>query len=307
MSWPVAIKVQFLHEPLPKLVAAKQAIASGKSTFEDQIVLLVHFAQSQQWSRAFEHLEQAEKLADGKPGLRWIKNSFLNVSRHREELKQRMLAEAAQMAKTPSAEKESTDDLFLANHLLGQSSGILEANEMLALLDVLKPVFERQPNYLLGMKQWMQQRANYLQQTGRSDEWLALQKQLAEEYPHDANLQQQYAQNLANSSDFESAYAWITRVLNDDARWLPYEEESLRNCYSQLLERQGRYSELVDYLTGWLKRNPPKRLALSAISQCIGQKRSDGRCERAYRAMAKRRPNAGAIVARSSRKAPGGR
>jgi tetratricopeptide (TPR) repeat protein/outer membrane lipoprotein-sorting protein len=249
-------QIQFLHEPLPKLVAAKQAIAGGKPTFDNQVVLLLHFARSQQWSRAMQYLEQAEKLADGKPGIRWLRNAFLNVSRHREELKQRILAEAGQLAQSPSVGKHISDDLFLANHLLGQSSGILEANEILALLDVLKPVYERQANYLLGIKQWKQQRLNYLQQTGRSDEWLALQKQLAEEYPHDSNLQQQYAQNLANSGDFESAFAWLARVLTEEARWLPYEEESLRNCYGQLLERQGRYSELADYLTEWLNKHP---------------------------------------------------
>jgi tetratricopeptide (TPR) repeat protein len=249
-------QIQFLREPLPKLTAAKQAIASGKATFDDQAVLLLRFAQIQQWSRAQEYLEKAEKLADGKPGLCWIRNAFLNVSRRREELKDRILAEAGKLAKPSSAGNSISDELFLANHLLGQTSGILEANEMLALLDTLKPVFERQPQYLLGLKQWNQQRVNYLQQTGRSDEWLALQKQLAQEYPHDANLQYQYAQSLANSGDNESAYAWITQALTDEARWLPHEEEMLRNCYCQLLEQEGRYPDLVDYLAEWMKRNP---------------------------------------------------
>ncbi|MGA2799107.1 MAG: hypothetical protein ABSE63_16125, partial [Thermoguttaceae bacterium] len=250
-------QIQFLHEPLPKLIVAKQAIASGMANFDDNVVLMLHFARSQQWPRAMEYLEETKKLADGKPGLCWIRNAFLNVSRRREELKQHILAEAAQLAQSPSTGNQFIDDLFLANHLLGQSASILEANQMLALLDALKPVFERQPQYLLGLKQWNQQRANYLQQTGRSDEWLALEKQLAEQYPHDANLQQQYAQNLANSGDYESAYAWIARVLTDQARWLPNEEEMLRNCYAQLLEREGRFPELVDYLAGWMKRNPP--------------------------------------------------
>ncbi len=271
-------QIQFLHEPLPKLTAAKQAIADGKAKFDDQVVLLLYFARSQQWSRAQEYLEKAEKLADGMPGLRWLRYAFLNVNRRREELKQSIFAEAEKLAKQSSAGNFVSDDMFIANHLLSQSSGVLEANEMLALLDALKPVFERQPQYLLGLKQWNQQRANYLQQTGRSDEWLALQKQLAEEYPHDANLQQQYAQNLANSGDIESAYAWITRVLTDQARWLPNEDESLRNCYSQLLEREGRYPELVDYLAGWIKRSPP---GMSAYQQYLSALVKSGRMDEA--------------------------
>jgi predicted Zn-dependent protease len=253
-------QIQFLHEPLPKLSAAKQAISSGKAAFEDQIVLLLHFARSQQWSRAQEYLEKAEKLADGKSGARWMRCAFLNVSRRREELKQNIMARAKKLVTQASDDISiisASDAMFLANHLIGQSSGILEANEMLSLLDAIKPVFERQPQYLLGLKQWNQQRVNYLRQTGRSDEWLALQGQLAKEYPHDANLQQQYAQDLANSGDLEAAYAWIAKSLVDRSRWLPYEDEMLRNCYCQLLEQEGRYPELVDYLAEWMKRNPP--------------------------------------------------
>ncbi|MGD0384415.1 MAG: hypothetical protein ABSA77_12915, partial [Thermoguttaceae bacterium] len=265
-----------LREPLPKLTAAKKAIASGKATFDDQAVLLLRFARIQQWSRAQEYLEKAEKLSDGKPGVRWIRNAFLNVSRRREELKQNTMAEAEKLAKTSLAGNSISDELFLTNHLIGQSSGILEANEILALLDILRPVFERQPPYLLGLKQWNQQRVGYLQQTGRSDEWLALQKQLAREYLHDSNLQYQYAQSLAGSGDIESAYAWITRSLTDEARWLPQEEEMLRNCYCQLLEQEGRYPDLVDYLAEWMKQNPSSMMVYQRyLSALVKSGRTD--------------------------------
>ncbi len=260
-------QIQFLHEPLPKTIAAKQAIADAKATFDDQVVLMLHFAQSQQWNRAIEHLNQAEKLSDGKTPMRWVRSALLNVSRRREELKQRTLADAGQLAQSPSDGKQISDDLFLANHLLGQSSGILEANEMLALLDVLKPVFERQPQYLLGMKQWNQQRANYLQQTGRSDQWLALQKQLAEQYPHDANLQQQYAQNLANTGDYEIglclAYARTGQrgPLVAQRRRIAAQLLCPIAGASRPLRRVGRLFERL------AETEPAGRIALPAISQ----------------------------------------
>ena len=277
-------QIQFLHEPMPKLSAAKQAIADGKATFEDRIVLALHFAQSQQWGRSLEHLEQAEKLAEGKPGMRWIQNAFLNVSRRGEELRQRIMAEGGKLAQSPPAEYQIANELFLANHLLGQSSGILEANEMLALLDALKPVFERQPQYMSSMKQWKQQRVNYLQQTGRSDEFLALLKQMAEEYARDAGIQQQYAQNLVNTGDFKAAYSWITSVLNDEARWLPNEDEMLRNSFAQWMAQQGRYAELVDYLTAWLKRNPT---SVSPYQQYLSALVKSGKLEEANAIMEK--------------------
>jgi predicted Zn-dependent protease len=302
-------QIQFLHEPLPKFAAAKQAVADGKASFEDQIVLALHFAQSQQWTRAQEYLDNAEKLCSGKPGACWMRYAFLNVSRRREELKQNIMAEAEQLAKMPALTPDPSpkkgegradtsgpspkkgegrdgfslsDQWSLANHLIGQSSGILEANEMLALLDALKPVFERQPQYMLGQKQWRQQRLNYLRQTGRSDEWLALQAELAKQYPHDVNSQQQYAQDLYNSGNRESAYAWLAQSLADNARWLPNEEETLRNCYCQFLEQEGRYPELVDYLAGWIKRNPPNT---SAYQRYLSALVKSGRMDEAYAAM----------------------
>ena len=94
----------------------------------------------------------------------------------------------------------------------------------------------------------------------QADQALALWKQLAEEYPHDYSLQQQYANELVNTSqDYEAAYAWLRKVLVDDARWLPYEEESLRSTYAQLLRQEGNYAELADFLGQWSQRNGRNR------------------------------------------------
>ena len=59
-----AAQVQFLHEPLPRLVDAKKALAAGKATFEDQVVMALHFERSQQWARVMEHwrTRRAEQL-----------------------------------------------------------------------------------------------------------------------------------------------------------------------------------------------------------------------------------------------------
>jgi len=270
-------RVQFLGEPPVKLVDAKRAFSQGKATFDDQMTLLLYFCDSQQWPRVLEHLEQAEKLAGDKPGLRWVRSAILNVSRRREELRQRVLDEAARLANPPSppaplpqtgegsheaaskpqpAQAADSEELYLADYLVGQGSGVLEANEMLALLDALKPVYGRQPKYLLGMKRWTQNRVNYLQQAGQPAEALRLQEQSAKEYPHDSSAQQQYAQALANVGEYDAAYAWLDRVVKDEAKWQPYEEESLRQTYTQLLQNQGRWPEMADYLARWVERKP---------------------------------------------------
>jgi len=246
-------QVQLLRQPPVEVNDAKRAIQNSKATFDDQMAMLLHFAQSQQWTRVMEHLERAEQLTQGKPGMRWVRDAILNVGRRREELKGRIVQRAAEIAKRQAS---GGGEGLLAEYLRGQASGFMQANEMLALLDTLKPVYERQSPYLQRMKTWNGQRVNYLRQTGQADVALRLQEQLATEYPHDYGLQQQYAQALANSGDHAAAYAWLRRVLTEDAKWQAYEEQSLRNTFAQLLRSQGRFSQLVEFLAESIEREP---------------------------------------------------
>ena len=95
--------VQFLRDPAETVLEAKKAISPlGKPTFDDQITLLMHFARSGQWTRALEHLAAAEKLADGKPGVRWLRYAVLKSARRNEELKGIFLQEAAKLASFPA-------------------------------------------------------------------------------------------------------------------------------------------------------------------------------------------------------------
>jgi predicted Zn-dependent protease len=240
-----------LHHPAPTRAAAKQAVAAGKPTFDDRFTLLLHFAAGQQWARAAEQLRECDRLAAGKPGLRWLHDEFLLASRRHEKLRKRLLDDAGRLAKSAS-----TDEQVVANHLLARAREVLEANERLALLDVLKPIFARQPAHRHALKSWMQERMTTLQQAGQSEEALRLQKQLAADWPHDADVQEQYARGLASAGDYPAAYACLERALAGDNRWLPREEESLRNTYAQFLETQGRFADLASYLAAWLKKEP---------------------------------------------------
>ena len=253
-------RVQFLNKPMVSVNEAKRALSDGKATFDDQIVMMLHFAASQQWERVWEHFGQAEKLAQEKPGLRWVRNALLKVSRRREELRGRMMVEAGRLAKPQAA------GLVLARHLVSQAGGILEANEMLALIDVLKPVYERQPPYLHAIKQWRQWQIDNLRKTGQADDALRLRGQLAADYPHDWNLQQQYVQELINSREYQAASDWLDRVMNPQARWATDEEESLRNLRAQLLRTRGHYDKLVELLARWVAGNPE---GTSAYSQYL--------------------------------------
>jgi predicted Zn-dependent protease len=248
--------VQMLRQPMRTVREAKATVAAGKASFGDHFTLLHYFAGRQQWTRAVEHLRKCEALAGGKPGIRWLRYAVLQTSRRHEELRQHLLEEGGRLAKSQPADPQDNDNLILAEQVLNHAGAILEANESLALLAQLRPIFARQPAHLQSMKRWTQLRLNALQQAGQTDEALRVQKELAHDWPRDFALQQQYAQALANAGDHAAAYAWLKAVLDPKTRWLPYEEESLRNTHIQLLEAQGRYPDVVDYLADWVKRNP---------------------------------------------------
>ncbi len=249
-------RVQFLHDPAETVLDAKKHLAAGKADFDDQITLLMHFGRSSQWARAMEHLAAAERLADDKKlhddnkGVRWLRYAVLKSARRNEELKGLFQKEAGQRDKPP------VDELFLANYLLGQANGALEANEILALLDELRTVYARQPAHLQALKGWRQQRANWLTNAGRGDEALAIYRALAESYIHDFNVQSTYIQNLQNRQEYETQRKWIERVLSSDVRWERQEIDQFRNYFAQSLRAQERYDELAAYLQQWTGENP---------------------------------------------------
>ncbi|MDZ7618600.1 MAG: hypothetical protein U1E05_16470, partial [Patescibacteria group bacterium] len=249
-------RVQLIKEPLPAVAEAKQAVADGKDAYSDRLALVLHFAESQQWTRVMEHLDASEKLAEDKPGVRVVRDAVLNAARRHEELKARILAEATSLAEAGPDDLREPNRLFLAEYMMNQASGILEANEGLALLVVLRPVYEAAPEYVHAIKRWTEQRINRLQQTGRAAEALELQRQRAARYPHDYNVQQQYANALFNAGDYAAGYAWLDASLAPDREWQPYEENSLRGVYVQQMRREGRYQFMATFLETWLQRHP---------------------------------------------------
>ncbi len=144
----------------------------------------------------------------------------------------------------------------MAQYVLSQASNVFEANEVLALLDTLKPVFDAQPPHVQGGKQWRQYQIDYLSRAGQVEKVLELKKQQAVDYPHDASVQQQYAQALVEARDYVAARAWLDGVLDADAQWDAGEDESLRNIITQMYREQDRYEELATYLAAWVATNP---------------------------------------------------
>ncbi len=241
---------------------AKQALADGDAVFETHFTLLLHFAQSQQWQRVAEHFEALRAISGAKPGFVWLEDRLLAMTRKNEELKQRILERAGNIG----------ESYVLAEHLRQTAQHTMQANELLELLERLKPAYEAKPERTGAMDTWRQQTIHMLRNAGRQQDALTLAKTFAEARPHNLHAQTQYAQALQSAGDYAGAYAWIDRVLKQD-HWLPAEALALHQNYASMLQSQQRFDDAAKRLGALILMDPapaqtwPYQQYLSALVQ----------------------------------------
>ncbi|MDP6445425.1 MAG: VIT domain-containing protein, partial [Pirellulaceae bacterium] len=239
-----------LTTPLPTTRAARVAAANDEASAEHLIVLLLLASKVQKWDLALERLVELEELVQ-KPGMAWVRAGVLIDARKNDDLRLLVQQLADGVVKAKPA-----NELFLANHAVGQASSVVDANERLELLDRLRPIYTRQPAVANAEQAWDRLRVQLLRQLGRADEALELQRSLAAKALWDMNAQVTYANDLANAGEFDAAYEWLRGRLDTEVELGAYEEEQLRNGYVQLLERQGRDQAAVKFFEEWIARKP---------------------------------------------------
>lgn len=239
-------QTQLITEPLPSVRKAETAVADGSAGFEERLVLLLRSSWIQKWDDALTQLDHLEKLAADKQGMRWVRAAVLRAARRNEEVRQLLLARSAELV------KGRTDEYFLAKFILNEAARVAAAEEQLAMLNSLQSVFERQPAHALGLRDWQTRRVTLLRQLSRNDDFLAMQKIVAEKSPWDANAQGRYARDLAGTGEFDSAYQWLRKELDRDSERNDDEVGQLRQVYADLLKQQGRSNELVEFLKEWV-------------------------------------------------------
>ncbi|MBN1909361.1 MAG: hypothetical protein JW818_06460 [Pirellulales bacterium] len=94
-------RVLLFQSPLPKLTDARRRIAQGQGRFEDHFVLLLRAVSNQEWDKAKTHLADVEKTAGPKPGLAWLRDALLLMSRDHQLLKKRLIDRANKLVQTP--------------------------------------------------------------------------------------------------------------------------------------------------------------------------------------------------------------
>jgi len=246
---------QLLRLPLPKLAEARQRVTDGGAKFEDHLVVLLHFVHLQQWEDVQNQLAAAEKLAGDKTGLRWVRTTLLTAMRKNDEVRQRLLTEARQLAKQAPPEQA-----YLLSFILNHAQGVCGTVELEEFLTVLRPVYDRLGWQTSTAANYRNHLYNIHEARGRFAEALALRRENAERAPWDTGAQAAYAHRLVQSGDRPAAYAWLTKQL---AR--PEHErsaqDSLRNTYADMLRAETRWEDLLHHTTDWQTHQPVEQSA----------------------------------------------
>ena len=149
------------------------------------------------------------------------------------------------------------DAYFLAGYIVGQSAQVLQANEMLALLDLVKPIYDKQPAHVHALA--LETQSPELPRSRRPVRRChglaqAACNRLPATTPCSSSTHRRWP-----AQAYSAAYAWLNRVLGKGAKWLYWEEDHLHGAYTEFLQQQGRQDDLVKYLADWVARDPSTR------------------------------------------------
>jgi hypothetical protein len=254
--------VQFIQLPFVKLSDAQQKVADGTAAFDDELAMILHSAQSQQWEQMWKYVDAMEKQTVGKPGLRWIRTMLLQTIRRNEEGRDRLLAEAKDLVAKPQPE-----ELFFTTFILGQAQSVSSSAELLEFVQLLKPLYERQPAELEVMLQWTGWMATCQEGLGNYEQVLALKKSIAEQGPWNPYWQTDYAQRLSQAGQFDVAHAWLQKELARPVKRRQEDEEVLRSVVADLYRTQSRWGDLLKFTTEWIALKPTTHSYNSAYAQ----------------------------------------
>ncbi len=255
-------QTQFLRLPYSKLSVARQKVADGAASFDDRITMILHYASLQQWEDVLKQLDSAEALAVNKLGVRWIRTAALVAMRRNEEARQRLLTEAKQLAAGPTP-----DEVYLADFIYGQSAQVGTGSETLDLVNLIKPVFERQAADLDVMVRWQEKMLGSLDTLGRSEEALALRQSMTEKSPWHVHWQQDVALRMQRAGRYDDAEKWLMNEIGRDIERPDYEHETLRGTLTDLLRTRGQWDRLLAFTTEWIAKNPESTSWNSAYAQ----------------------------------------
>jgi len=256
--------------PLPTVAESDAAVQAGRASAEHHLTRLLQAASVQKWEDAFRHLDSLEKIAPEPDDVRWMRLVLRIAARRNEEARQQILTEADWLLTQPSQR------LVRAEWLIGKAGQIVDAHEMLPLVERLKPAFEGLAEFVEGPDRWSLLRIQWLSGAGQRDESLRLRKELALARPWDLSLQIDTANELFQSGDREGGQQWLQREIDRDIERHDSSFEWLFRTMIDRLEERGMYQSLPALIVEWRRRLPGSELlAVRLLSSLALAGRSD--------------------------------
>lgn len=252
-----------LPAPLPTLAEAKKATAPGGSGGAvEHLIMLSHFAATQQWARVKVHLDQLER--EKYAAIPLVRLLVQYASRDHATMQQDVWKQTEALLKTPmpALNDEWARATFLRNHL----SSVASPAEMLRYLEAHGTVFTRQPAHLRTVREQQKLVAQYLANSNRRDEALALWKTLANADLFDATTQWSYFTTLLQMNDIDAAHRHFFMLIEPNRQVFLGEDDN-QQYWQQLfmkLYEMGRYTEMFSLASQWVKRMPTQRLGHQA-------------------------------------------
>lgn len=237
-----------LKQDSPSVDEAKKAALDDKKTFESEMALLHHFANSQQWERADEHFTWIRKAVGTKYGFPIMDQRFHAMKRRNEESREILFKTVRGLL-----DSDTEGKFAVASFLRNEANRVTSHQERHQLLEILKPIYQNMPEHDYAAKEWDEAWMWSLQNIGRPAEAKAQAKANAEKYTWNAASQTTYAGMLRDQGSLPDALSFLDKRVAEK-HWSDNDRLSLRNYYVNFLHNAHKHEEIKAYLEAWLKK-----------------------------------------------------
>ncbi|MDD2599135.1 MAG: VIT domain-containing protein [Kiritimatiellae bacterium] len=268
-----------IDQLLPDYEAARQAKLDQKMELGHYLAHISFYSQTQQWEKAREVWAEAAKLVQGRTGESWINLAVDLQSRRHEEARQIVNKKAGRLVK-----KKGIDEIYIGNTLFSYLQKFAGVNEWIDLLEIMRPVYERQGKYLKSDVAWKRNYAQALSQAGRGVEALAIWKELNQAFPTDTAVVSLYIRTMLQDGRMEEAYAWLMERLVREGLWSDQERESIRSSVTHQFENRIDSDKWLAFLKGWIDDNTVNQHAYQKYLEALYR---NHRAEEAHRLIEK--------------------
>ena len=233
---------------LPEPLFGHKKDAENLDADVQELLEIIRLANADRWEQVTERMDKFYEANTGSRKMvqiTWIWLAFMARACDQQRFERLLLDLADEFGK-------AEDDLLfvgarqIADKLLSFESG---KTTRLKMLELLRPVYEKQLHPAESMRFWKREYANALNSAGRGDESLQLRREIADENKFDLDAQIDYAQHLGTD---EKTIRCLESIRTGETTWTDSEQSILRYHVVQTLDKKSRHKEILDYTNSWI-------------------------------------------------------